>query len=304
MAHKIGIDLGGTKTSIAVLDPSGQTVFSNRVPTPSHDYNDIVSTIVDLVEAAVATGHFGRFDKVGVGIPGALENDGIHVKNANTQILIGKPLKSDLEAKLGRRVYVANDATCFVASEAADGAGKGFATVFGVIMGTGVGGGIAVNGTSIMGENRLAGEWGHNPFPFYGATPPGRACYCGKKDCIEQVLSGPAVSRDYLELTGKSLSVDAIVRAARDGELAAERVLGQLATNLAKGLSTVINLWDPNVIVLGGGLSNIERLYREVPEQWGAYVFNASAKPAAVTTRLVPNRWGDDSGVRGAAWLT
>ncbi len=304
MSYKIGIDLGGTKTSVAVIDASGQIVFSQRASTPSHNYAEILRTIGSLVETAMAAGDFGRLDKIGVGIPGALESDGTTVKNANTQILIGKSLKTDLEDQLGKQVHIANDATCFVASEAADGAGKGFASVFGVIMGTGVGGGIAVNGSPIMGENRIAGEWGHNPFPFYGAPPLERDCYCGKKDCIELVLSGPAISRDYLELTGKSLTVDAIVTQAEAGDLAAERVLSQLSTNLAKGLSTVINLLDPAVIVLGGGLSNIDRLYAEVPDRWGQYVFNASAKPAAITTKLVRNRWGDDSGVRGAAWLT
>ncbi|MEO1242316.1 MAG: ROK family protein [Pseudomonadota bacterium] len=304
MSYKIGVDLGGTKISVAVLDSDGRTVFSKRLPTPSHDYAEIILAISQLFEAATHSGDYGVFDSVGVGIPGALENDDISVKNANTQVLIGRSLKTDLETKLGRPVHIANDATCFAASEAADGAGMSYPVVFGVIMGTGVGGGVVVDGRPIIGENRLAGEWGHNPFPFYGGTPKGRPCYCGKIDCIEQILSGPAVSQDYLELTGKEMRAEDIVSAAHSGDSAAAQVLTELSVNLAKALSTVINLLDPNVIVLGGGLSNIDSLYEETPKRWGRYAFNASSKPAAISTRLVANRWGDDSGVRGAAWLT
>ena len=240
---------------------------------------------------------------VGVGIPGALDSNNI-VKNANTQVLIGQPLLSDLESAMGSGVSIANDATCFVASEAADGAAANADVVFGVILGTGVGGGVAISGLPIIGENGLTGEWGHNPFPFYGAPPKNRRCYCGKQDCIEQFLAGPALSLDYRERTGIQKSAAEIHEAADGGDTDAKAVLADFYVNLAKALSTVINLLDPNVIVIGGGLSNIVTLYDEVPNLWGDYVFNATPSPAKVTTKLVKNKWGDDSGVRGAAWLT
>ena len=304
MTHRIGVDLGGTKTSIVVLDAANRVVFSKRAPTPPSDYRKIISTIAALFKEAGDHVPGAPVNKVGVGIPGALEHDDEIVKNANTQVLIGKPLKSDLEEALGVQVAIANDASCFAISEAADGAAKEHRVVFGVILGTGVGGGIVVDGKPWLGGNRLAGEWGHNPFPYFGASPGNRKCYCGKIDCIERILSGPALAETYFETTGEQLSAEEIAEAATAGAQAARQILQEYAENLAKALSTVINILDPDAIVLGGGLSNIDLLYGLTPQFWGKYVFNASARPAAVSTRLLRNKWGDDSGVRGAAWLT
>ena len=304
MTHRIGVDLGGTKTSIAVLDTENRMVFSKRAATPSSEYRKIVSTIAALFKEAGDHVPDAPVEKIGVGIPGAPEHDDQIVKNANTQVLIGKPLKRDLEEALGVQVAIANDASCFAISEAADGAAKDGRVVFGVILGTGVGGGIVVDGKPWLGGNRLAGEWGHNPFPYFGAPPGNRKCYCGKIDCIERILSGPALAETYFEVAGEHLMAMEIADAAEAGSRTAGQVIRDYAENLAKALSTVINILDPDVIVLGGGLSNIDSLYELTPQFWGKYVFNASARPAAVSTRLLRNKWGDDSGVRGAAWLT
>jgi fructokinase len=284
MALRIGVDLGGTKIEAIALDASGAEVFRKRVPTPRGDYGRTLHQIALLIgEAGEGT--------VGVGIPGALSRVTGLVKNANSTWLIGKPLKEDLERILGREVRVENDANCFTLSEAVDGAGQGARVVFGVILGTGVGGGIAVDGGVLVGPNAIAGEWGHNPLPLPAADDlPLPPCYCGRSGCIETYLSGPGLARDHEALTGKKVPAE---EAVRD-----ERTLSRYAERLARALAGVINLLDPDIIVLGGGMSNVARLYTEVPRLWTRTVFSDRA-----ATRLVRNAHGDSSGVRGAAWL-
>ena len=285
MKLRIGIDLGGTKTEALAIDPHGREVFRKRAPTPRGDY----AATIQAVKALVAEAGPGT---VGVGIPGALSQVTGLVKNANSTWLIGKPLKDDLEKALGRPVRLENDANCFALSEAVDGAGKGAHSVFGVILGTGVGGGIVIGGKVLTGANAIAGEWGHNPLPAPTAVDlPHPDCYCGRKGCIETYLSGPGLSRDHEKATGQRLSAEEIVSL---GDQSLERYVERLSRSLA----SVINVLDPEVIVLGGGMSNVSRLYTEVPRLWGRHVFSDR-----VATRLVPPVHGDSSGVRGAAWL-
>jgi fructokinase len=260
---RIGIDLGGTKIEAIALDAQGREVLRKRVATPKGDYEGTINAVSSLVKEA------GK-GTVGVGIPGALSAATGLVKNANSTWLIGRPLKQDLESALGREVRIENDANCFALSEAVDGAGKDAEVVFGVILGTGVGGGISVQQRILKGANAIAGEWGHNLMPGEGE---GRACYCGRKDCVETYLSGPAFERD-----GKNLE--------------------RYHERLARALAGVINILDPDAIVLGGGLSNLRSVYAEVPKRWGRYVFSDR-----VDTKLLPPVHGDSSGVRGAAWL-
>ena len=269
---RIGVDLGGTKIEAAALDMGGELVVRRRVPTPRGDYEATLAAIRDLVAAVEAEA--GGSGSVGVGIPGTISPATGLVKNANSTWINGKPLRDDLERALGRSVRLANDANCFALSEAVDGAAAGFPVVFGVILGTGVGGGIAVHGRVLTGPNAIAGEWGHNPLPWPGPDEwPGPPCWCGKTGCIETLLSGPAFERD-----------------GRDPERHADR--------LARALAMVLNLLDPDAVVLGGGLSNLEFLYREVPRRWERWAFSDR-----IVTPLLPPRWGDSSGVRGAAWL-
>ncbi len=273
---RVGVDLGGTKTEVIVLADDGRELWRERRPTPREDYAATVQTIADLVRDADAkVGVGGTALPVGVGIPGAESLATGLIKNANSTWLIGKPLRADLEAALGRPVRLANDANCFALSEASDGAGAGARVVFGVILGTGVGGGIVVDGKVLIGANAIAGEWGHNPLP---GEHHKTLCYCGRKGCIETYLSGPAL--------------------ATDGGADSETTMVRYEQRLARALATVINLLDPDVIVLGGGLSNIDRLYTNVPQHWAAHVFSDE-----VRTRLVKHCHGDSSGVRGAAWL-
>jgi len=282
---RIGVDLGGTKIEALALDPKGREVFRKRVLTPRGDYAATLDAVAALVKE-IGPG------TVGVGIPGALSRVTGLVKNANSTWLIGRPLKQDLERALGREVRLDNDANCFALSEAIDGAGQGAPVVFGVILGTGVGAGIVVERKVLVGRNAIAGEWGHNPLPLpVAADLPLPACYCGRAGCIETYLSGPGLERDHEQLTQEKLSARDIV--ARDGE-----ALDRYIQRLARALAGVINLLDPDVIVLGGGMSNVERLYTEVPRRWARYVFSDQ-----VATRLVRNAHGDSSGVRGAAWL-
>jgi predicted NBD/HSP70 family sugar kinase len=285
MSLRVGIDLGGTKIEALALDAAGREVFRKRVPTPRGDYAATIATVASLVnEVSEGT--------VGVGIPGALSRVSGLVKNANSTWLIGKPLKQDLEKAIGREVRLENDANCFALSEAVDGAGKGASVVFGVILGTGVGGGIVVDGRVLQGVNAIAGEWGHNPLPLpSGADLPLSSCYCGRAGCIETYLSGPGLARDHERATGKRLSPEEIVSL---GDQSLERYVERLARSLA----SVINVLDPDVIVLGGGMSNVARLYTEVPRVWSRYVFSDR-----VATRLARPVHGDSSGVRGAAWL-
>ena len=282
---RIGVDIGGTKIEALALDAAGREVFRKRIPTPRGDYEATVAAVVSLVaEAGAGT--------VGVGIPGALSRATGRVKNANSTWLIGRSLKEDLERALKREIRLENDANCFALSEAIDGAGQGARVVFGVILGTGVGGGIVVDGRVLTGPNAIAGEWGHNPLPLpTDADLPLPPCYCGRFGCIETYLSGPGLARDHQQITGARLAPEEIVSLGGES-------LRRYAGRLARALATVINLLDPDVIVLGGGMSNIERLYGEVPRLWGRHVFSDR-----VTTRLARHAHGDSSGVRGAAWL-
>jgi fructokinase len=294
---RIGVDLGGTKTEAIVLGDDGRTLARRRVASPRDDYGATVETIVALVREVERES--GARGSVGVGVPGAISPAAGVLKNANSTWLNGKPLREDLERRLDRKVRLANDANCFVLSEAKDGAGTGARVVFGVILGTGTGGGVVVDGRVLTGANAIAGEWGHNALPRPQENEwPGPRCYCGRTGCVELFLSGPGLERDHLERTGARLDAAAISRQAEAGDSACRRTLELYADRLARGLAMVINVLDPDVIVLGGGLSNLGRLYTRVPELWPAYVFSDR-----VDTRLVPPRHGDSSGVRGAAWL-
>ncbi len=294
---RIGIDLGGTKIEAIALDNEGNILQRRRVDTPRDDYDAIINAITALVQGLEA--EFGLEGSVGVGIPGAVSPATDLVKNANTTSLIGQPLHLHLSEALGREVKIANDADCFTVSEATDGAAAGVASVFGVIVGTGCGGGIVVNGRPLSGPNAIAGEWGHNPLPWpNGLELPGPTCYCGKQGCIETWISGTGLQNDFMRHGGESWKGAQIVRASEQGDELAEQTLQRYEDRMARALASVINIIDPEVIVLGGGMSNTKRLYDNVPRLWGQYVFSDE-----VATRLVPPVHGDSSGVRGAAWL-
>jgi fructokinase len=294
---RIGIDLGGTKIEGIALDGSSE-LLRRRVPTPRDDYPGTVRAIAALV-ASIETELAAR-GTVGVGIPGAISKRTGLVKNANSTWLIGHPLDRDLCAALGRPVRLSNDANCFALSEASDGAGQGAAVVFGVILGTGTGGGVVVNGRVVDGRNDIAGEWGHNPLPWpRDDERPGPACYCGHSGCIETFLSGSGLSTTYDAVATSTLPASDIARLAARGDRHAAEALDLYEARLARALASIINVLDPDVIVLGGGLSNIDRLYANVPALWQAFVFS----DGPVDTRLLPPRHGDSSGVRGAAWL-
>lgn len=296
----IGVDLGGTKIEVAVLDGAGAFHLRRRVPTPRAGYDAVLDAIAQVVaDAESALGLQGLRLPVGVGIPGSASAHGGRVRNANSTVLNGRPVEADLRGRLNREVRVANDANCLALSEATDGAGAGCAVVFAAILGTGVGAGITVDGRVLQGCNRIAGEWGHNPLPGADtASPEAPACWCGRRGCIEAWLSGPALSADHARATGALLTAEALVDAARAGDDAARASLDRHAGRLARALASVINLLDPDVIVLGGGLSRIDSLYDELPRRWAPHVFSDR-----VDTLLRPARHGDSSGVRGAAWL-
>ena len=297
---RIGIDLGGTKIEGVVLDDDGAIRFRERRATPRGDYEGTIDALVDLVGAAEAS--IGCSATVGIGMPGAISPATGLVKNANSTWLIGRTLDRDLEARLGRPVRLANDANCFALSEASDGAAAGAPVVFGVIVGTGCGGGVVVHGQVVTGPNAIAGEWGHNPLPWPTREElPGPECYCGKRGCLETYLSGPGLARDYATRAGvdpSEIKGATVVARAADGERHAADALDRYAHRLARGLATVINTLDPDVIVLGGGVSNVAMLYDAVPRWLGEFVFSDH-----VATRIVPPMHGDSSGVRGAAWL-
>jgi fructokinase len=290
---RIGVDLGGTKIEAIAIDRDGGERIRRRVPTPRGDYEATLAAIVTLVtEIERAVGERGS---VGVGIPGTISPATGLVKNANSTWLIGRPLADDLPRRLDRPVRFANDANCFALSEATDGAAAGAPVVFGVIAGSGVGGGLVVDRRVVVGANAIAGEWGHNPLPVpRDDERPGRACYCGRHGCIETFLSGPGLTADYDGAT----PADEIARRADAGEARAEQTLQRYEDRFARAIATIINLVDPDVVVLGGGLSNVDRFYRTVPTLWAPYIFSDH-----VATRLVRARHGDSSGVRGAAWL-
>jgi fructokinase len=294
---RIGVDVGGTKIEAIALSDTGEIPVRLRVPTPRDDYRGTLAAIAGLVERVERT--IGEKASVGIGMPGAISPATGLVKNANSVWLIGRPLAGDLSALLGRPLRFANDANCFALSEARDGAAAGASSVFGVIIGTGTGGGIVIAGQVLTGLNAIGGEWGHNPLPApLDDERPGPACYCGRHGCIETFLSGPGLSRDHHRATGESLPPAEIARRAEAGDPAASATLDRYEDRMARALAGVINLIDPDVIVLGGGVSNIARLYRNVPARWTRYVFSDR-----VDTRLVPPKHGDSSGVRGAAWL-
>ena len=294
---RLGIDLGGSKIEIVALDDEGSECLRRRIDTPQGDYLGTVMAIAGLVEAA--EDELGRRGSVGIGIPGAESQLTGLIKNANSTCLIGQPLKRDLQALLQRPVRLANDANCFALSEAVDGAGRDADVVFGVILGTGVGGGIVVHRQTLPGANAIAGEWGHNPLPLpAGDDLPLPACYCGRHGCIETYLSGPALAAEHCRRTGQDLSPAAIAAAAEAGDTACEATLQRYEARLGRALAGVINLLDPQVVVLGGGLSNLQRLYRNLPGRVAPHVFSDACR-----TQFRAPAHGDSSGVRGAAWL-
>lgn len=334
---RIGIDLGGTKTEIICLHKqNGKELYRQRVPTPKNNYAATVKNLKDLIERAEKT--LGEQGTVGMGIPGTVSQVTGLVKNSNSTWLNGQPLDKDLSDALGGRdVRVQNDANCFAVSEATDGAAAGKAVVFGVIIGTGCGGGVVINGKPVDGVNGIGGEWGHNPLPypksfradkskglklFKSHNPhgnddklydggvqyftdnelhsewPGPACYCGRNGCLETWISGPGFKNDYQRVTGKELSTHDIITEASKGDEQAVAALNRYMDRLARALAVVVNIIDPDVVVLGGGMSNVQALYEGVPKIWGKYIFSDT-----IDTKLVPPRYGDSSGVRGAAWL-
>lgn len=316
---RFGVDVGGTKIEIVALDQAGLLKHKQRIATPKGDYLATVQAITDLVlEADAALNTQGS---VGVGIPGSVSHKTGKIKNANSTWLIGQDLQGDLQRKLGRPVEVANDANCFALSEATDGAAQGAEVVFGVIIGTGCGGGVVVNGQILNGVNAIGGEWGHNPLPWSTEADEPLDCYCGLRGCNETFLAGSGLERHYQKRAGLLImaepagqqvtqqvtqqvahqelpSAEEIVALSKQGDKLAGQLMEDYYTWLAKGLASVINLIDPDVIVLGGGMSNIEALYTEVPKRWQRWVFSDQ-----VSTQLVAPKFGDSSGVRGAAWL-
>ncbi|MEO8753216.1 MAG: ROK family protein [Casimicrobiaceae bacterium] len=298
--YRLGIDLGGTKIEIIALDADGQERMRHRVPTPHGDYEGTLRAIAGLVTEVernldIAAGAAS----VGIGTPGSLSRATGLLRGSNSTCLNGRPFKADLEALVGRAIRMSNDANCFALSEAIDGAGKGGAVVFGAILGTGAGAGIVVNGHALDGCNAIAGEWGHNPLPWpRDDERPGEACYCGRRGCIETWVSGPAFERDHMKATGHDVPTAQIVANAAAGDAAALASLQRYEERLARSLAHVINILDPDVIVLGGGMSNTDRLYQTVPSLWGPWVFSDR-----VDTKLLRNLHGDSSGVRGAARL-
>ena len=297
---RIGIDLGGTKIEGIVLDELGVELARQRIATPEGDYQATLVAISSLIEQLESS--VKQQASIGICTPGALSfansSPGL-LKNSNSVCMNGKPVHQDLETLLQRPIKITNDANCFALSEATDGAAKNADIVFGVIIGTGVGAGIVVNGHVLNGANAIAGEWGHNPLPWpEDDERPGLPCYCGKNGCIETFLSGPGLTNNYEMDTGHILTSRQIVERAEQGDADCEQALQNYERRMAKGLAHVINILDPDVIVLGGGMGNIQRLYRNVPKLWGEYVFSDT-----VSTRLLPPEYGDSSGVRGAAWL-
>ncbi|MEO6565445.1 MAG: ROK family protein [Casimicrobiaceae bacterium] len=302
MTHdfRLGVDLGGTKIEVVALDSAGRVRWKRRLPTPRDDYAATIGTVVQLVHEAesdlrVAAGTLS----VGIGTPGSISRATGLLRGSNSVCLNGRPIIGDMAAALGRPVRISNDANCFALSEAVDGAAKGADVVFGAILGTGVGAGIVIGGRVLDGPNAIAGEWGHNPLPWpRDDERPGATCFCGRAGCIETWLAGPALARDHALHSGGTLTAEAIVAAATQGDTAASLTMTRYEERLARALAHVINLLDPEVIVLGGGLSNIDRLYTNVPALWGRWVFSDR-----VDTRLVKHLHGDSSGVRGATWL-
>lgn len=294
LSNRIGIDLGGTKIEGVLLDSAGDIKRRERLPTPHEDY----SGILDAISALIAVLTDDKQMPIGIGTPGSVSPQSSMMRNSNSTCLNGKHLLRDLEQHLGRAVRLANDANCFTLSEASDGAGNDSPVVFGVILGTGVGAGIAVNSKLLQGPNGISGEWGHNTMPEVRGLKRGRECFCGRLDCVETWISGPGLAKTYATHSQKTLSAREIAALDASGESMARQVLDEYFEQLAGSLAAVINILDPDTIVLGGGVSNIERLYQEVHSRIEKYVFSDH-----VGTRIVKARHGDSSGVRGAAWL-
>ncbi len=293
---RIGVDLGGSKIEAIALDENGNELLRHRVETPAGNYQATLQAIVNLIQYIEQ--NTDQSGTIGIGTPGSISHKTQLLRNSNSVCMNGRPVKTDLQSLLKRKIRISNDANCFALSEATDGAAKGAAIVFGVIIGTGTGAGIIVDGKALSGQNAIAGEWGHNPLPWPKDNErPGPDCYCGKQGCIETFLSGPGLSVDYLAATGQNKTAIEIAAAA-ENNAQAEVCLQRYEDRMARGLAHIINIIDPDVIVLGGGMSNISRLYKNVPELWGDYVFSDE-----VNTRLLPPMYGDSSGVRGAAWL-
>ncbi len=294
---RIGVDLGGTKIEALALSDAGEELIRRRVDTPA-EYAPCLEAVAALVIAVEAD--VGETGTVGVATPGAESRITGAMKNSNLQFLNGRLLRSDLCRVVDREVLIANDADCLVLSEATDGAAAGCDPVFGAILGTGVGGGIVVGGRLVTGPNGIAGEWGHNPLPYpeFDHSGPLPSCYCGKAGCVEKFLSGPGMSADHERVSGNRISAREVAEAADRGDKAAVATVERYSSRLARALAVVINILDPEVIVLGGGVSNVKMLYETVPQKWDPFVFSD-----ATATRLVANRHGDSSGVRGAAWL-
>ena len=294
---RIGVDLGGTKIEAIALASDNREMARQRIATPRGDYHGTIESTRELVTGLEA--RIGQRGSVGIGIPGSLSPTTGLMRNANSTWLNDQPFDRDLETALGRPIRIANDANCLALSEAADGAGADRSTVFAVILGTGGGGGIAIDGRLIAGTNHIAGEWGHNPLPDPKPDEqPGVPCFCGRKGCIETFLSGPGLARDHLAHTGEVLTAETICARAATGDNAAEFSLTRYEDRLARALGSVINLIDPDIVILGGGMSKVGRLIANVPRHWRRYIFSDTVK-----TDLAPARHGDSSGVRGAAWL-
>lgn len=299
MAIRIGVDLGGTKIEGIALGDDGTVLGQKRLSTPQGDYPAILGTVTALIQELEARHGNGSAVAIGIGTPGSFSMVSGLLRNSNSQCLNGKPLQQDLQDCLQRPIHLANDANCFTLSEARDGAGAGAAVVFGVIIGTGTGGGLCIDKKPLIGANAIGGEWGHNPLPWPADDErPGHQCYCGQYGCIETWLSGPGFARDHHQHTGEQYKAQEIVQRAMNGDERAAQSLQRYEHRLARALASIINIVDPDVIVLGGGMSNIQRLYNNVPEIWAQYVFSDR-----VDTRLVAPVHGDSSGVRGAAWL-
>jgi predicted NBD/HSP70 family sugar kinase len=295
--YRIGVDLGGTKIEAAALDAGGEIRLRRRAATPAGQYDAILATVADLV--AFLEAELDTRASVGVATPGALSLLNGRIKNSNSTVLNGRPFKKDIERKLDREIRMANDANCFALSEAVDGAGRGARGVFGVILGTGVGGGIVIDGRIVTGANAIAGEWGHNPLPLPDASDhPLPLCYCGRRGCIETYLSGPGLAADFARASGERVEAAEIAKRADAGDAECAAAMDRYELRLARALSGVINILDPDVVVLGGGLSNVRRLYSHVPRLCKEFVFSDD-----IRTRIVPPAHGDSSGVRGAAWL-
>ena len=294
---RIGIDLGGTKIEALALDETGKELARLRVDTPKNDYPGTIAAMVDIVHQLEA--RVGAIGSVGAGIPGTIRAATGLVKNANSTWLNGKPLQVDLSAAMGREVRIANDANCLAVSEATDGAAMGHRTVFAVILGTGCGGGLVVDGKIHAGPNGIGGEWGHTPLPWPEPSElPGPPCYCGKRGCMEQWVSGPAIARDFYEATGRQITMREVAQAYDSGDPAAAAAIERFESRLARGLTQLVNILDPDIIVFGGGVSHVKRFYANVPP-----IIRSLAFGGDFDTPLVPATYGDSSGVRGAAWL-